>query len=547
MIAVHGHSAAKALSTVRRTFLAAGAAMLVVAGIAAIFGGVQFSLGAVHVSVTSAPRILFQAAVLLLLAQLSQRPLASRGLVAAIAFVLVAAVWGSPARRVGDGFEYLAMALNLAEGQPPSLAPQDFPAVTRKPAAHEDPTWDQPAATHLRGRDGRYDFAHFWMYSLAAAPFVAGAGVLGLHPNTGFTAVNLVLVVGLCWLLVNARAGGVAALIAMILMWWVDKAHAEIFIVCVTGSALLLSEVAPEASLLLLGLATAQMPTLAALLVAAIAVALQRHGRRVIGAALGGAAIALSCPLYYFWRLGIASPLTETLVPYLPPVRAILTPLVDPNLGIAWFAPVLLLLAAVGALGAVRNRDWAHVGLICIGAGAILVAGTQTPNVNHGGTPGMSRYGLWLLGLMLPLAVRGEHLAASTRPIAYATAVGMTVLFSAVTLHPRFGDAGAQPSPSGLAAIVWEKAPFLDNPLPEVFAERVEHLDGFAPVPVATARCEKALIVGTGTDVLWPPQCEPRRPPGECVQRETLCYANGTIFTPAPKQPGFRTLVRIPQ
>ena len=38
--------------------------------------------------------------------------------------------------------------------------------------------------------------------------------------------------------------------------------------------------------------------------------------------------------------------------------------------------------------------------------GVALVVGlltfAQTPNVNHGGTPGPSRYGLWLMPLAIP-------------------------------------------------------------------------------------------------------------------------------------------------
>lgn len=63
--------------------------------------------------------------------------------------------------------------------------------------------------------------------------------------------------------------------------------------------------------------------------------------------------------------------------------------------------------------------------------------------------------------------------------------------------------------------------------------------DGSAPVPVATAGCEKALIVGTVADVLWPAACQPRAAPAECAAARALCYANGASVVRAPRQPGF--------
>jgi hypothetical protein len=462
-----------------------------------------------------------------------------------IVVVLTAAALGSPARRVGDGFEYLAMASNLSSGRPPSLAAEDVAAMVQETRAHGDATWDGALVPWLRGRDGRYDFLHFWMYPLVAAPFVAGARLLGQHPNGGFTLVNGLLLLGLSWTLQRAGVGRAAVLIAMTLLWWIDKAHAEIFIVTLTGLGLILRDRAPRASLVLLGIATAQMPMLIPVLLASAVAAMWKYGSRALGAAIVAGLVAATYPLYYLWRLGMASPLTDTVLWHLPSASAVLTPILDPNLGIAWFSPVLVSVAVLGMVETIRQRNWGELAALCVGVGTILFAATQTPNVNHGGTPGMSRYGVWLLAVMLPFAVRGDRIAASTRPVAYTALVGISVVFAALTLHPRFGDAATGPTPTRLAALIWTRAPVLDNPLPEVFAERVGHIDGPASVPVATDACEKALVVGTGADVSWPPQCAPRPAPPRCVEVRALCYVNGADFTLAPKQPGFTPVAGI--
>jgi hypothetical protein len=186
---------------------------------------------------------------------------------------------------------------------------------------------------------------------------------------------------------------------------------------------------------------------------------------------------------------------------------------------------------------AIRRREWAGLSPLLIGAAVLLFAATQTPNVNHGGTPGMSRYGVWLLALLLPLAVQADVAVRWRPPMAVAGA--LTVLVAALTLHPRFPDAAITPSPTPVASFVWTRMPALDNPLPEVFAERVGHVDGRPPLPVATAGCEKALIVATDAGVSWPGSCEPRAVPGECRAAGALCYANGASVVPAPRQPGF--------
>src|SRR5207244_2850957 len=80
----------------------------------------------------------------------------------------------------------------------------------------------------LEGRDGRFDFEHFWLYPLLASPAVAIARALHVHPAAGFTALNLALLILLVGLI--ARRGGreIAVLVACLMLWWVDKAHAEV-------------------------------------------------------------------------------------------------------------------------------------------------------------------------------------------------------------------------------------------------------------------------------------------------------------------------------
>jgi hypothetical protein len=520
---------------------AVGGIILVLAALVALTGGFQFSVGALRISATSASRLFFEGATVLLLSMCGaglygprRGPLGSAPLLTGIALFLIAAAADSDIRRVGDGFEYLAMARHLSRGAPASVSESEGTALAAEMARHGDPTWDVQLMPSLRGADGRYDFPHFWMCSLAAAPFVAVVSAFGAHPALGFTLMNLALVLGVCWLLIRSGAPLIAVLFTALVLWWIDKAHAEIFFAALTAGALLLRAYSPTAAVVLLGLAAAQGPVLAVLLVACIVEALVRPGRtrRIVVAAAAALLVAGLHPLYYVWRLGAVSPLPDTVVPHVPAFRAVVTPLVDLNLGVFWFAPLLCAITVAGAVAAIRQRATAMV-VPVIGAAALLAAASIVTNVNHGGTPGMSRYGLWVLSLLVPLASHARVTARWGRLLTAGTA--FTVVFAALVLHPERPDAGVTPRPTALAGMVWTYVPGLDNPLPEVFVERVRHADGIAATPTAFAGCAKSLLVGG----IPPDGCPADDIPRICTAPGALCYSNGGVAEQAPLQPGF--------
>lgn len=483
---------------------------IAIAVLVAATGGFQTSF----LSLTSPSRLFFEGAARLLIGSL-----ASPRLSLIVLFLIAAAAADSEPRRVGDGFEYVAMARNLARGLPPAVSAEEASALTADMAARGDGTWDGALIATLRGADRRYDFPHFWMPPLLAAPLVAVTDAAGVHPVRAFTLLNLLLTAGVCALLVTRTGGGpVAVLFAAPMLWWIDKAHAEIFFSALVAGALLLRATRPGTTLVLLGVAAAQGPVLAVLLAGCAVEAVARHGttRPVVGGALVGAVMAALHPLYYLWRLGTMSPLPDTVTAHLPPLRALVTPLTDLNLGVVWFAPVLRVLTLAGLAVVLRQRRGGSLALL-VGAAALLVAASQVTNVNHGGTPGMSRYGVWTLAILLPFAAQVD--LARRRRAAAIGATALTVVFAAVALHPRVADAGIDPRLTPLATLVWTQAPGLDNPLPEVFVERVTHADGAPPSPVALPGGGKALIA--------------------CEAPGGLCYDNGGRIVPAPRQPGF--------
>jgi hypothetical protein len=529
--------------------LAAGAVLGCAVALAiAVTGGGQWRVGPVAISATDPIRPLVVACVLFALRLLARPPSGPPVRLVALILVPLAGVLlvQSTFRRVGDGAEYVAMAVNLAHGHRPSLTPSERGSVGVYFPGDDGFDLDMPA---LVGRDGRQDFPHFWLYSLLAAPFVSLSMALGATPLAGFLTLNVLLLGGALFLVLR-RYGAVPTLFlgAGPILWWLDKAHTEVLTFAVLAASVSLLSSAPWWSLVIVGVGAAQNPPLAvAWVVIAVVAALTRGlgERRLWLGAATGAAIAAVHPLYYAIRLGTWSGLTEGFDRHWPSIRELSTVVIDPNVGIV-VADFVLPLALVVALVLVLRRGVRtspvadHVAVAAIGA-ALIVVFSQTTNFNSGGTPGPSRYGIWLLPLGLPLLGELPAVAWWGRALVAASLVWCTVVFA-----PRQPDHYLRPT--WLAMHLWTSWPAADNPLAEIFAERLSGREPSPAPPVATPDCQKVLLEGPGGEPAWPPACAPVPAPDSCRDEGALCYANrhggGYVFTPAPSGPAWRRLHR---
>jgi hypothetical protein len=522
-----------------RTLSVVAVALAALACLALVLGGIRLALGPIRISATDPSRVALQAALVWLVAVFITPRLRARAPIAllSLALVLVTAAADSLPRRVGDGAEYLAMAINVAHGRPPALSPDERrDMVTRFEATpgFVVASLNQP----LTGFDGRQDFPHFWLFSVLVAPVVAVADALGVHPNHAFTVFNGALLLLLSWWLIAKQHALVAALlVAGPLIWWTDKAHAEVFLFVLIAGAVALVESQPALALIAAALAAAQNSGLLPVFAAVVVYVVVCRPRGVVPfAALAAAALIAALPaVYYAWHLGTWSPLAGTVERGMPSARALLTVLVDPNLGVVPYAPVLVALALIGFAGQPR-RTRTLVGLLFV---VMLIVVSRPVNLNHGGSPGMSRYALWLIACTVPLIAQGTGLLSRSRPLVMALGLMLVVATSWYAFRPELVDRGGS-TPSLGATMIWTRWPWLDNPLPEVFAERVSGVDGVPPVPIAVTGCSKALIRGDGAETWWPFPCNPRQAPAECVAAGALCYANGARFMVAPNQPAFR-------
>jgi len=426
------------------------------------------------------------------------RPFAAAALFACLLLTLAAT---SAPRIVGDGPEYVRLAARLASG-------------------------------HLPGAG---ESRHFIFYSALAAPLLKLAGALGHNPLVAFTLLNGLLL-GSAFYVTSTRLHWTwcAIVFAGPILWWLDKPHTEPFTFALFAIAFALFDSAPWWSLLAAGAAATQNPgnaVVAGILgVAAVAgkPALLKYRRFWIGSA-AAAALVLLHPLYYLARLGTPTRLAAAADVRWVTAREYLAALVDPNIGLLPQVPIYTaaVLGAVLFIALRGPRRLATPGIVAAAVSAAwlaFVAATAT-NVNHGGTPGLSRYATWFIPLAIPLFMEADRLLAR-RVVWMALPAVASVVLGVWAFHPARAEAADRPT--RLAWILWTRHPSIDNPLPEIFTERLRGLDENW-LPVATPGCEKILLPGRGgRDSVWPMPCAPAAVPARCQVPGAVCYANRT-------------------
>jgi len=458
-------------------------------------------------------------------------------LLAGAVLVSSALVATSYTRRIGDGPEYLTMARQLSRLERPSLPESEVASTIEELRGmsggfgvfNEAFRYPQLAST-----DGRRDFPHFWLYPALAAPGVALASALGLHPNLGFVLANLALFLGALWV-VSGRLGWAPStlLFASPILWWLDKAHTEIFTFSLLAIAMATLDDAPWWSLIAMAAASTQNMPLALALPLVVAAALAgrpdvwRDVRFQLGLA-ASTALALLHPLYYWSRLGTLEP--QTLVAgthfHVPSVRQIGAYVWDPNLGILpnFAALGIVVLGALILLLMRCPRALLRPPVLVSAALAVVFTTSfaQTTNFNSGGTPGLGRYGVWLVPLAIPLLAYADRAGGRRWHAAMAVIALVSVAYNLIAYRPHVRERFGQPT--RLAAALWTWVPWLDDPLPEVFVERLTGYDITAAplIPAATPSCSKALLIGGH----WPAHCAPTAIPAACAVAGTFCYAN---------------------
>lgn len=453
-------------------------------------------------------------------------PTGPRAFLPLYVLVLATLLAQSTPRRIGDADEYIAVAASLSRFERPALKRADREKYG-------------VSFRQLTGADGRQDMLHFWIYPAAAAMPLRLAVRLGGDPAEAFAAVNVALLLGAA---VVARRRlhwtSLWLLFAGPVIWWADKVHTEVFTFSLVTIAVCAFPAAPVAASVAAGVAAAQNPPLALVLIlgALGGLAAGTAWRRVALGVAVGALLAAVHPLYYWIRLGRLAPLADAASAPLS-FASFSAVLLDPNVGLVFNDPWLPLAAAITVGYGLRQRTWrptAWHGVSVATGLLLLVVFGRVINLNHGGTPSMSRYALWLMPLSVPFLPQRDSPRWSrfARAVLAVVAVAGTAA-SIATYRPSLEEHFV--TPTRLARWLWTQHPAIDNPLPEIFAERLLHRENAPPPGAATDNCAKVLT--------WYGEAPPACPVGpvapECA--EGSCYANrrgdGTYrFVVAPRR-----------
>jgi hypothetical protein len=139
---------------------------------------------------------------------------------------------------------------------------------------------------------------------------------------------------------------------------------------------------------------------------------------------------------------------------------------------------------------------------------------------------------LWLIPLAIPLLQEADTSFSQKLRLWLAPVSISSLIWCLFVFHPRMQEDYL--TPTKLATFLWKHHPSLNNPLADVFFERLSHAEQ-GLFPIATATCSKVLLVGG----LWPATCIPEGDiPSHCIDPWALCYANRTArgyeFVEAP-------------
>jgi hypothetical protein len=467
------------------------------------------------------------------------------GMVVAMLAVALTLVAGSAPRMPGDGGEYVAMALNFASFDGPPLSRRSMTRIEQRIATFEPglSAWSIEQAT-VSGGDLRRDFLHFWFYPLLATPGVWVTEALNVSPVYAFAALNCVLL-SLALIAALPRIGAAASLLLFAgpILWWIDKPHTEVFTFSLLTIAFATLQDRPWWALIAAGAAATQNPpiTVLAPALAVGALAFDRgllRDRRFLAGAATGFALALVHPVYTYLRYGTPSLLLRATRAGLPDFAEVSAVVLDPQIGLLSSYPALGLVIAASIVLVLRKRPRAFAAPDMLLAGGValffLYSFARTTNIHHGATPGLSRYGLWLVPLAVPVLMRAGAIGGPVWTRFMFTTATISAVVCLFAYHPRFDQNVREPS--WLAGYLWQHHPAWNNPLPEIFIETtLRREDQWAPI--ATRGCEKLLVVG-GT---WPIPCMPGDPPPACGSIAQGCYANrgaaGYSFAPAPGRP----------
>ncbi len=476
---------------------------------------------------------------------------------------------GPPKSIEGDGMEYYAMTASLARYGTPFITPESAAYIGKLigtgPEAPPSPIyeWFKLVLSPIVKDSRELDPVHFWFYSLLAAVFFWPLRLFSIPAVYCFSLLHILLLVS-AFVIIRKKLGplaGVSLLLIIFgspLLWFITRPQVEFFmaILGIIGFAFFVAEDYLPAAFAFALASTQNLPfAILAGLVFVFGFARKKWAlvRTSFPRWAGVGLLTLLSPAYYYLRHGILNPMVAGGAAHLGFDRLagkkMFSILFDPDIGLFPNWPVALILLLVLGVLALKKRAGLKMPVwifLVLSSFILLWSQSRTTNFNHGGTYHITRYAVWyapvfFLALWRILASFPAHRNAVRR--ALMTAAVVLCLFQGIDYLPTKPETYLEQT--RLSRYIYEHAPGLFDPVPEVFEERLlgkEEILPWGVWAVSNPSGNKILIredrlVYTSEEVLPPiptaPDLDPVLVYKEAVRRsggereEVAFYING--------------------
>jgi hypothetical protein len=458
------------------------------------------------------------------------------------ALVFMALVAPGPTNIIkGDGIEYYAMTVSLSRFGTPYITPESaayigtlLGPVPGAPRA-DIYDWLKIVLNPMVKNGQELDPVHFWFYSLLAAVFFWPLRLFSISPVYCFVLLHVVLLVW-AFAVVRRKLGplaGVSLLLIVFgspLLWFVTRPQIEFFMAMmgIIGFAFFVAENYLPAAFAFALASTQNLPfAILAGLVFVIGFARKKWAlvRTSFPLWAGAGLLTLLSPAYYYLRHGILNPIVAGGAAHMGFDRLagkkMISILFDPDIGLFPDWPVaLILLVALGVLALKKKSGlkvpvWIFLGLSSF---VLLWSQSRTTNFNHGGTYHITRYAVWytpvfFLALWRVLASLPARRKIGRRSL-MITAVFLC-LAQGIDYLPIKPETYLERT--RLSRFIYDKIPWLFDPVPEVFLER--QIGGEEKLPWGVW----ALSTPSGSKIL--------------IFEDRLVYMSEDVLPPIPSAP----------
>lgn len=426
-----------------------------------------------------------------------------------------------PARRIGDGCEYLLMTMAICEaGQ--FYSDQQVADKYEKFRLSHDSSYVEMSilgeAFAPLTINGQMDFPHFWFFSLLAAPFYLCLKLIGNDVAYCFTLLNLFLMGFGLWAShqLFSRKGVIVFLAICLLspaLWFIDKGHTEFFTV-VVGSVAVMCFLKEKFVQSFIGLAviSTQNPPFAIVGVAALIFGLTKTNFRKqlksqpvcwLGIIFGFAVAGLH-PAYYYLRFGHVTPqmITGAAANDFKGFRELTCFIIDPDVGLVSNWPWLLVPIFSVLFFCLWKRErfpWLTFLFCTVSVTILCWAQSKTNNFNHGGTIKISRYALWYIPFLFPLLLKFAkqfHQVPRWQQIAVVAFLIGAAYVNTGKFWPKRPESYL--FQASVAEKIHQHFPAIYDPIPEIFIERNIRKEAQTQGWAVSNRTGTKIIIHTG-------------------------------------------------